>query len=83
MRAVDVIAVCAATGDIRPLRLRLEDESRQMLKINVEEVLSVQSIEHVGAEARIFRCRATVWDRKWVFDLKYSIREHTWWMLKR
>ena len=82
MRPVDVISVCSATGEIRPLRIRMEDETRQMLKINIEEVLSVQDIQHVGAEAHIFLCRATVWDRKWTFELKYSIRSHTWWMLR-
>ena len=82
MRPVDVISVCSATGEIRPLRIRMEDETRQMLKINIEEVLSVQDIQHVGAEAHIFLCRATVWDRKCTVELKYSIRSHTWWMLR-
>lgn len=83
MHPVDVISVCSASGELRPLRLRLEDETRQLLRINIEEVLSVQDIQHVGAEAQIFRCRATVWDRKWIFDLKYQIRTHTWMMLGR
>ena len=81
--AVDVISVCSASGELRPLRLRLEDEAHQLLRINIEEVLSVQDIQHVGAEAHIYRCRARVWDRNWIFELKYSIRSHTWWMLGR
>ena len=28
---VDVISVCSANGDIRPLRLRMEDEEHQLL----------------------------------------------------
>ncbi len=83
MHPVDVISVCSAAGELRPLRLRLEDESHQLLKINIEEVLRVQDIHHVGAEAHIFLCRATVWDQKWTFELKYAIRTHTWWMLGR
>ena len=81
MCPVDVISVCSASGELRPLRLRLEDECHQLLRINIEEVISVQDIQHVGVEAHIFRCRATVWDRKWVFELKYNIRTHTWMML--
>lgn len=80
---VDVISVCSALGELRPLRVQMEDESRQLMRINIEQIISVKDIEHVGAEAHIYRCRATVWDRKWVFDLKYSIRSHTWWMLGR
>lgn len=81
MCPVDVISVCNTSGELRPLRLRLEDESRQLLRINIEEILRVDEIQHVGAEAQIFLCKATVWDRRWVFELKYVIRTHTWWML--
>ncbi len=83
MHPVDVISVCSAAGELRPLRLRMEDESHQLLRINIEEVLGVQDIQHVGAEAHIFLCRATVWGCKWTFELKYLIRSHTWWMLGR
>ena len=79
---VDVISVCSASGEIRPLRIRMEDEEHQLLRINVEEILSVQDIQHVGAEAQVFRCRATVWDRKWTFELRYHIRSHSWCMAR-
>lgn len=79
---VDVISVCSAAGEIRPLRIRLADENRQLLRINIDEVLDVQEIRHVGAEASIFLCRAKVWDRLWTFELKYSLRSHTWCMLR-
>ena len=75
---VDVISVCSAEGEIRPLRLRMEDESRQMLRINIDEIMGVKTVEHVGAEAQIFLCRATLWEREMTFELKYSIRRHTW-----
>ena len=34
-------------------------------------------------EATIFLCRATVWEKKWLFELKYTIRTHTWSLLGR
>ena len=80
---VDVISICTASGELRPLRLRMEDESHQLLRVNIEEVLEVTDIKHIGAEAHIFRCRASVWGREWIFELKYYIRSHTWWMLGR
>ena len=79
---VDVISVCSSCGELRPLRLRVEDESRQLLQVNVEEIISVKDITHVGAEAHIYLCKAMVWDRKWTFELKYMIRRHTWYLLK-
>ena len=39
---VDVISMCSASGEIRPLRLRLEDEEHQLLRIDIEEILSTK-----------------------------------------
>lgn len=80
---VDVIAVCSAGGDIRPLRLRVEDEQHQLMRIDIDEVVSTKEIQYVGIEAVVYLCRATVEEREWLFELKYTIRTHTWcWMRK-
>lgn len=81
--AVDVISVCSANGEIRPLRMQMVDEERQLLRVNIEQIIKTEEIKHVGAEATIFTCRATVWDRKWMFELQYSIRSHSWSILRR
>ena len=80
---VDVISVCSASGEIRPLRLRLEDEAHQLLRIDIDEVVSVKSVQFVGIEAQIFLCRAMVAETQWLFELKYTIRTHTWCFLRR
>lgn len=78
---VDVISVCNTEGEIRPLRFQLEDEEHQLLRVNIQEVVSVREIQHVGVEAHIFLCRARVHDREWTFELKYTFRSHTWRLL--
>ena len=80
---VDVIAMCSANGDIRPLRFRMEDESRQLLRVDIDEVISSKDVQYVGIEARIFLCRATVRDRMWLFELRYMIRSHSWCLLRK
>lgn len=80
---VDVISMCSASGDIRPLRLRMEDEAHQLLRVDIDEVVSVKEIQYVGIEAHVFLCRATVQGRKWLFELKYTIRTHTWCFLRK
>lgn len=79
---VDVISVCSASGDIRPLRIRLEDEAHQLLRVNIDEVISVKQIQYVGIEAHVFLCRATVGEKEWLFELKYTIRTHTWCLIR-
>ena len=80
---VDVISMCSASGEIRPLRLRTEDEQHQLLRIDIEEIISSKDVQYVGIEATVYLCRATVRDRKWLFELKYSIRSHTWSLLRK
>ena len=80
---VDVISMCSAGGDIRPLRLRLEDDGHQFLRIDIDEVVSVRHVQYVGIEAQIFLCRATLCEKKLVFELKYTIRTHSWCLLRK
>lgn len=80
---VDVISVCSASGEIRPLRLRMEDESHQLLRIDIEQIISTKEIQYVGIEATVFLCQATVKEKKWLFELKYTIRTHSWCLLRK
>ncbi len=80
---VDVISVCSANGDIRPLRLRIEDEQHRLLRVDIDEIISVKPIQFVGIEAQIFLCRAQVAGKQWLFELKYTIRTHSWCFFRR
>lgn len=80
---VDVISVCSANGDIRPLRLRIEDEQHQLLRVDIDEIISVRPIQFVGIEAQIFLCKARVAGKQWLFELKYTIRTHSWCFFRR
>lgn len=80
---IDVISVCSACGDIRPLRLRVEDEQHQLMRIDIDEIISMKPIQFVGIEAQIFLCKATVRGKEWLFELKYTIRTHSWCFYRR
>lgn len=80
---VDVIAVCSTDGSIKPLRFRMEDEEHQLLRIDIEEVISSKEIQYVGIEAYVFLCRATVRGKESVFELRYMIRSHCWQLLRK
>ena len=82
-KAVDVISMFSADGEIRPLRLRMEDEEHQLLRINIDEIISMKPIEYVGIEAQLFLCKAVVKGKEWLFELKYTIRTHSWCLFRR
>lgn len=83
MRPVDVISVCSADGELRPLRLRVADGGDELFRIDIEEIVSTKEIPYVGVEATVFLCRAKAWDRRWLIELKYAIRSHTWYLLRK
>lgn len=80
---VDVISVCSAGGDIRPLRMRIENDDHQLLRIDIDEILSVKYVQYVGIEAQIFLCRAFVHGKALLFELKYTIRTHNWCLMRK
>ena len=80
---VDVICVCSACGEIRPLRFRMENEEHRLMRIDIDEVISTKKIQYVGIEAHIYLCRAMVEGVQWLFELKYTIRSHSWCLFRR
>ena len=83
IRPVDVISVCNANGQIRPLRFRMEDDSHQLMRIDIDEVISCRHIQYVGIEALVFLCSAFVHGKQWLFELKYTIRSHCWCIIRK
>ena len=83
MYPVDVISVCSASGEIRPLRLRMEDEAHGLLRVDIDEVINTRQVQYVGIEATVLLCRATVRNERWIFELKYTIRTHTWCLMRK
>ena len=80
---VDVISMCSAGGEIRPLRFRMEDEDHQLIRIDVEEIVSCKKIQYVGIEAQLFLCWATVRGKRTLFELRYTIRTHRWCLMRK
>lgn len=79
---IDVICMCTAAGQIRPLRFRLEDEHR-LIRVNIDEVIGTRDITYVGAEAKVYRCRAVIDQVPCVVELKYTIRSHSWCLITK
>ena len=44
IRPIDVISVCSADGELRPLRFRMEDEQHCLLRVDIDEIISIKPI---------------------------------------
>ena len=65
---IDVISVCSADGEIKPLRFRMEEEDHTLRRIDIAQVISPRKIQYVGIAARIFLCTALVEGKEWLFE---------------
>ena len=82
-KPVDVISVCRADGSIEPLRMQVEDDRHQLIRVNIEQIVSKREIPYVGVEARVFLCRGSMECRDCMFEIKYTFRSHCWSILRR
>ena len=80
---IDVISVCSADGEIKPLRFRMEGEDHTLRRIDIAQVISTRKIQYGGIEGHIFLCKALVEGQEWLFELKYTIRTHCWCLFRR
>ena len=83
MCPVDMICAYSANGDIRPLRFRIEDEEHRLVRVDIDEVINCRQVQYVGIEAQIFLCSARIHGKKTLFELKYTIRSHSWCLLRK
>lgn len=81
-KKVEVIAVHGTCGQIRPLRIRFEGEDHQLHRLSVDRVLNTREVLYVGVEAMIYLCRAEDEGRERIFELRYNIRSHDWYLLR-
>ena len=79
---VDVISFSSADGCLRPLRLRIPQEDQSLLRVDIDEIVETSLVERVCMEAAIFLCRATIGQKCCIFKLKYTMRSHTWYLIR-
>ncbi len=81
VRPVDVICVCSASGEIKPLRLQVEEEEG-FLRGDIEEIVSVKQVPYVGAESYLYTCVVRLGSRRQLVELRYRIRTHKWTLVR-
>lgn len=82
-RPIQVIALCGAEGELRPLRFRFEDTHHQLHTVSVMEVVDIRWENFVGIETAVFLCRAREEGCEQLYELKYTVSTHRWVLFRR
>ena len=79
---IQMIAHCDADGSMQPLRFRFEDETHALHTVQIAQVLDSRRVEYVGIEAFVYLCKAVLWERECLFELRCTVRTHRWVFLR-
>lgn len=82
-RRIDVISLCDANGEVRPLRIRAVAEAGEVICGKICEIISEKEYKCLGAESWIYLCRVQTEERRIVVELKFSVPTHSWFLMRR
>lgn len=72
---IDMIAVFNVKGDIKPFKFKYEDKT-----IKVENIVDIKEEKLAGNRRLVFVCMTV---RKEIYELKYEIDSHKWFLFKK
>lgn len=75
---IEMISVCGVDGSLTPLRFRLEDEEHRLCTVAIRQVVCSNRIQYAGVDAIQFLCKAEVQGKEKLFELRYTVRTHSW-----
>ena len=79
---VEAISVCNTIGDIRPMRIRLEDEEHQLMVLNVEEIIYCKESNLSGIRSFRYGCKVRMHGVERLIELIYNVHSHRWTILR-
>ncbi|MDF2820279.1 MAG: hypothetical protein K0R15_720 [Clostridiales bacterium] len=79
---VEAISVCNTIGDIRPMRIRLEDDNHQLMILNVNEIIYSKECNLSGIISYRYGCKVHIHGVERLIELMYNVQSHKWTILK-
>ena len=78
------LSVTGCTGELgKTLTVHYYDWDSQLIRVDIEEIVSTRNVEFVGVESQIFTCRGKIGGKMRMFDLKYMFRSHCWYLCRQ
>lgn len=75
---IQLVSVCSTLGNITPKWFRYEEQEHQIIKVEISEVVTQNDINFVGIKMIQYICKAKIYDKERLFELRYDINSHRW-----
>ena len=80
-KPIKVIAAFDEKGALIPRRFKIEEEGLWRL-INVDKIISTESVRPAGMDALVFLCQSEIRGALRQYELIYRIKAHQWELYK-
>lgn len=81
MKPIRMISVTEFDGNIRPIRFQVE-QNEELITIKVDYISEQHTEKLAGIATIIYRCQSVINNVERVFELKYEIPTHKWFLYK-
>jgi len=81
-REVEVLASFDQSGNVRPLRFRIEDDMGEKRTIKVDRIIQLEVEKLAGNIMIKYRCQSIMNNQERVFELKYERDTYKWYLFK-
>ena len=75
---IDIISYSNTLGEIKPMRLRLENELHERVTVDIVEILLRKEAKPSGVRILIFICRVYLYEEEHLIELHYNTDSLKW-----
>ena len=75
---IDIISFCNTLGEIKPMRIRLENEAHERITADITEIAYRKEIKPAGLTILIYGCRLMLFGEEHLIELHYHLDSHKW-----
>lgn len=81
-KPIEVISYTNNSGELRPLRFRIELEDKTERVIKIDKIIVRENEKLAGNNMLIFRCQSIINNIEVIFEIKYEINTCRWILFK-
>ncbi len=79
---VSVLVYSDKEGNMKPLRIKLDDENMETQTIKIESSILVDTIKLCGERYHLYKCQAVIRGCMKIFELRYNMDKIEWILFK-
>ncbi len=75
---IDTISFCNTLGEIKPMRIRLENEAHERVTADIKEIAYRKETKPSGITILVYGCKLMLYGEERLIELHYYTDTHRW-----